>query len=75
MLTLPLVATGSQQPLAACFRCKMRGISFRGGFHDFTIERGGLAVYPRLVAAEHHKSFEGAFTPSGNAEDKQGTLA
>ena len=47
---------------------KMRGISFRGGFHDFTIERGGLAIYPRLVAAEHHTPFEGDFTPSGNAE-------
>jgi len=47
---------------------KMRGIAFRGGFHDFTIERGGLAIYPRLVAAEHHKTFSGEFTPSGNAE-------
>ena len=36
---------------------KMRGIQFRGGFHDFTIQRGGLAIYPRLVAAEHHKTF------------------
>lgn len=47
---------------------KMRGISFRGGFHDFTIEKGGLAIYPRLVAAEHRKSFAGDCTPSGNAE-------
>ena len=47
---------------------KMRGISFRGGFHDFTIETGGLAIYPRLVAAEHHKEFSGDFTPSGIAE-------
>lgn len=47
---------------------KMRGINFRGGFHDFTIEKGGLAIYPRLVAADHHKSFAGDFTPSGNLE-------
>lgn len=47
---------------------KMRGIRFRGGFHDFTIERGGLQIFPRLVAAEHHKAFLGEFTPSGNAE-------
>ncbi|WP_246082557.1 ATPase domain-containing protein [Rubellimicrobium rubrum] len=47
---------------------KMRGIQFRGGFHDFTIEKGGLNIFPRLVAAEHHKSFVGEFTPSGNAE-------
>jgi circadian clock protein KaiC len=26
---------------------KMRGIPFKGGFHDFTIERGGLEIYPR----------------------------
>jgi circadian clock protein KaiC len=47
---------------------KMRGIQFRGGFHDFNIEVGGLKIFPRLVAAEHHKAFEGEFTPSGNAE-------
>ena len=47
---------------------KMRGIRFRGGFHDFTIERGGLQIFPRLVAAEHHKTFVGDFTPRGDAE-------
>jgi circadian clock protein KaiC len=47
---------------------KMRGIDFRGGFHDFTIERGGLRIYPRLIAAEHRKDFVGELTPSGNAE-------
>ena len=47
---------------------KMRGIRFRGGFHDFTIAEGGLRIFPRLVAAEHHKSFPGEFTLSGNAE-------
>ncbi len=31
---------------------KYRGIAFRGGFHDYKIVRGGLIVYPRLVAAE-----------------------
>lgn len=47
---------------------KMRGIPFKGGFHDFTIARGGLEIYPRLVAAEHHKRFEGELVSSGNAE-------
>jgi circadian clock protein KaiC len=32
---------------------KMRGIRFRGGDHDFSLDTGGLAVFPRLVAAEH----------------------
>lgn len=31
---------------------KYRGIAFRGGAHDYKINRGGLHVYPRLVAAE-----------------------
>lgn len=47
---------------------KMRGIQFRGGFHDFNIEAGGLKIFPRLIAAEHHTPFAGEFTPSGNAE-------
>lgn len=45
---------------------KMRGIQFRGGFHDFTIRKGGLQIYPRLVASEHQASFLGEYTPSGN---------
>lgn len=36
---------------------KMRGLRYRGGFHDFTIEPGGIVVYPRLVAAQHRRSF------------------
>jgi circadian clock protein KaiC len=47
---------------------KMRGIAFRGGYHDFSIHKGGLEIYPRLVASEHHRKFEGTVTPSGNAE-------
>lgn len=34
---------------------KFRGVKFRGGYHDYTILRGGLEVYPRLVAAEHRR--------------------
>lgn len=36
---------------------KLRGSKYRGGYHDFNIERGGLAIYPRLVAAEHLEEF------------------
>ena len=36
---------------------KYRGQSFRGGYHDFTIRTGGVAVFPRLVAAEHRVRF------------------
>lgn len=45
---------------------KMRGAEFREGFHDFAILRGGLAVYPRLIAAEHTNSLDGQKpVPSG----------
>jgi circadian clock protein KaiC len=32
---------------------KMRGSRFREGYHDYTIETGGVVVFPRLIAAEH----------------------
>jgi circadian clock protein KaiC len=32
---------------------KYRGSDFRGGYHDYCIRRGGLEVFPRLIAAEH----------------------
>jgi len=32
---------------------KMRGRQFHGGFHDFVIRKGGLQIFPRLVASDH----------------------
>jgi circadian clock protein KaiC len=46
---------------------KMRGVKYRGGFHDFAIETGGVAVFPRLVAAEHHRAFTEELTSTGVA--------
>jgi circadian clock protein KaiC len=34
---------------------KLRGVAYQGGFHDFVIAKGGLQVFPRLVAAEHRR--------------------
>ena len=31
----------------------MRGVKFRGGYHDYSIKTGGLDIFPRLIAAEH----------------------
>jgi hypothetical protein len=31
---------------------KLRGVKFRGGYHDVRIETGGLKVFPRVVAAD-----------------------
>ena len=46
---------------------KLRGNPFRGGYHDFTIQRGGLSVFPRLVANEHHAEFDHAPVSAGSA--------
>ncbi len=35
---------------------KYRGTKFRGGYHDYIIERGGVRVFPRLVASEHRRA-------------------
>jgi circadian clock protein KaiC len=47
---------------------KLRGSSFREGFHDYSIRRGGLEIYPRLIAAEHHPGFKQEKLLSGVAE-------
>ena len=47
---------------------KMRGIRFRGGYHDFILDTGGLTVFPRLIAAEHRTSFEQRPLSTGNKE-------
>lgn len=44
---------------------KMRGSAFRGGYHDFVIRTGGIEVFPRLVAAEHHRRFASEPLKSG----------
>ncbi|MBB4857706.1 circadian clock protein KaiC [Novosphingobium chloroacetimidivorans] len=36
---------------------KLRGIDFTAGYHDFVIRKGGLDIFPRLIAAEHHVEF------------------
>jgi len=47
---------------------KLRGLDFRAGWHDCVIQKGGLVVFPRLVAAEHHQPFIGEPVASDNAE-------
>lgn len=47
---------------------KLRGLKFLGGYHDFTIETGGLRVFPRLVASDHHQPFEPRRSSSGVVE-------
>jgi circadian clock protein KaiC len=44
---------------------KVRGSHFREGYHDYEIVTGGVVVYPRLVAGEHHGDFVPAVCSSG----------
>ena len=44
---------------------KLRGVEFLTGKHDFTILRGGLQVFPRLVAASHRQPFKREVLSSG----------
>ena len=46
---------------------KMRGVRYRGGEHDVLLDTGGLQVYPRLIAGEHHGSFEPENVSTGTA--------
>jgi circadian clock protein KaiC len=48
--------------------CKVRGSQYSEGFHDYTIERGGISIYPRLIAAEHKPGFQRMNVPSGMKE-------
>ena len=45
---------------------KLRGVGFRGGFHDMRILTGGLTIYPRLVASEHQQTFSARTLESGS---------
>ncbi|MES5098081.1 ATPase domain-containing protein [Agrobacterium sp. BA1120] len=44
---------------------KYRGQAYRGGYHDFVIRTGGVAVFPRLRAIEHKTSFKRDTLSSG----------
>lgn len=44
-------------PSAAAYAFRNIGDRPCGGYHDFTIRRGGVTVFPRLVASEHYTTF------------------
>jgi circadian clock protein KaiC len=47
---------------------KLRGSAFREGYHDYSIKRGGVSIYPRLIAAEHKPGFGQEIVTSQIAE-------
>lgn len=46
---------------------KVRGIRFRGGFHDFRIMTGGVEVYPRVLQDQPKLDVSGGTILSGSA--------
>ncbi|MEP6905426.1 MAG: ATPase domain-containing protein [Gemmatimonadales bacterium] len=46
---------------------KVRGVHFRGGFHDFRITTGGLEVYPRILHDVPRTDVTSQTIPSGSA--------
>ena len=47
---------------------KLRGRRFLGGYHDFRIRTGGLAVYPRIQRLDGGPTPESRALPSGSPE-------
>ena len=45
---------------------KYRGVRFRGGYHDYVIRRGGIEVFPRLVASEHRLTLKPRNSPAAS---------
>lgn len=44
---------------------KQRGRDFQGGYHDLVIQKGGVVVFPRLIAADHRNGHLKTLVPSG----------
>jgi len=47
---------------------KMRGQKFQGGTHDFILDTGRVAVFPRLVASEHRALVTHRAVTTGSTE-------
>jgi circadian clock protein KaiC len=47
---------------------KYRGQSYRSGFHDLILKRGGLEVFPRLIASEHRSQLKRVKLASGTTQ-------
>lgn len=45
---------------------KLRGVNFKGGTHDYVIEKGGIRIFPRLVSAHFQSNFKPERISSGS---------
>jgi len=46
---------------------KLRGVNFIAGYHDLALVKGGMRIFPRLIASDHHVPFVGDPISSGVA--------
>ncbi|HKH00985.1 MAG TPA: ATPase domain-containing protein [Bradyrhizobium sp.] len=44
---------------------KLRAVHYREGYHDYCITSGGLRIFPRLIASEHHTDVQHEPVSSG----------
>lgn len=47
---------------------KYRGQRYRGGYHDFVIDTGGVRAFPRLVSLEHKTDFDRSIVATESSE-------
>ena len=47
---------------------KLRGVEFVAGYHDLVIRKGGIEVFPRLIASDHAEPFQNSMVSSGIPE-------
>jgi len=43
---------------------KIRGVKFHEGNHDLILQKGGMVIFPRLIAADHYSDFKMEHFPS-----------
>ena len=67
------IAYGSERRRLRVF--KMRGRAFRGGYHDYIIRKGGLQIFPRLVASEHIEALHDDLPVTSGVPDLDKLLA
>jgi circadian clock protein KaiC len=48
---------------------KVRGVAFRGGYHDYAIQMGGIQMFPRLRSSGTHSLDEGSASSGIEALD------
>jgi circadian clock protein KaiC len=68
VLTLEKRPTDYGTPRRTLTVDKLRGLRFQEGSHDYIIETGGVRIFPRLIAGEHHTDFPDESISSGIKE-------